>query len=70
MTEPERLLKPAEVADLLGVPVQTLYAWRQKGYGPRAARVGRHLRWREVDVRAWVIEQLDDPEVIKKRRAR
>lgn len=44
----------AEVAAYLRVPVETLYAWRKRHYGPPAARVGRHLRYDPADVRAWV----------------
>ncbi|MEU2400293.1 helix-turn-helix domain-containing protein [Streptomyces pseudogriseolus] len=43
-----------DVADLLGVPVETVYQWRRKGTGPRGFRVGRHLRFDPEDVRAWV----------------
>lgn len=43
-----------EVAAYLNVPVTTLYQWRVTGAGPRAARVGRHLRFRRVDVDAWL----------------
>ena len=49
-----RLLWADEVAGLLGVPVKTLYQWRYKGIGPAGVRVGRHLRYRAVDVEAWV----------------
>lgn len=58
---PERLWGVDDVAAYLGVPVQTLYGWRTKGYGPPARRVGKHLRYRPVDVRTW-FEALD-PEV-------
>jgi excisionase family DNA binding protein len=44
----------AEVAAYLRVPVETLYAWRKRGHGPPAARVGRHLRYDPADLRAWV----------------
>ncbi len=44
---------PTEVADLLRVPVKTLYQWRYHGKGLRAYRVGRHLRCRWEDVEAW-----------------
>ncbi|PRY30253.1 helix-turn-helix transcriptional regulator [Pseudosporangium ferrugineum] len=44
----------AEVAMYLCVPVETLYAWRKRRYGPPAARVGRYLRYDPDDVRAWV----------------
>jgi excisionase family DNA binding protein len=46
-----------DVAEYLRVPVQTLYQWRKRKYGPPAARVGRHLRYDPADVRAWFIEQ-------------
>lgn len=48
------LLAPDEVADYLGIPAQTLYAWRYRGVGPRSIKVGRHLRWRRSDVDAWL----------------
>jgi excisionase family DNA binding protein len=48
----------AEVAMYLRVPVETLYAWRKRRYGPPAARVGRHLRYDPADVRAWVKGQV------------
>jgi predicted DNA-binding transcriptional regulator AlpA len=56
---PERFLTPAQLADLLGVPVQTLYQWRYLGTGPPGFRVGRHLRYDPVAVRRWVDEQTD-----------
>lgn len=46
-----------QVAAYLGVPVGTLHNWRLKGYGPRAARVGRDLRYAWADVDAWVEAQ-------------
>jgi excisionase family DNA binding protein len=42
-----------ETARYLGVPVQTLYAWRKKRTGPPAARIGKHLRYEADAVRAW-----------------
>ncbi len=53
-TKPRRMATPAEVADYLQVPVKTLYQWRYRGDGPRAFRVGRHLRYRWEDVEAWL----------------
>lgn len=43
-----------EVAEYLGVPVQTVYIWRTKGTGPRAIKVGKHLRFRASDLDAWL----------------
>jgi excisionase family DNA binding protein len=48
-----RLLS-VEVADVLGVPVRTLYQWRHKGVGPLGLRIGRHLRYRAADVSEWI----------------
>jgi excisionase family DNA binding protein len=48
-----------DVANYLQVPVQTLYSWRVQGYGPRARRIGKHLRYRPEDVTTW-LDQLDD----------
>lgn len=56
-TTPETLWEIEQVAAYLGVPVQTLYAWRKRGYGPPAGRVGRHLRYDPAAVRAWFAEQ-------------
>jgi excisionase family DNA binding protein len=49
-----RLLSVDEVADVLGVPVRTLYQWRHKGVGPLGLRIGRHLRYRAADVSEWI----------------
>lgn len=46
-----------EVSEYLGVPVDTLYAWRYRGVGPRSAKVGRHVRYRWEDVERYVDEQ-------------
>ncbi|PBC62916.1 DNA-binding protein [Streptomyces sp. Tue6028] len=51
---PARYLTPLDVAELLGVPIETVYQWRRKRTGPRGFRVGRHLRYDPDDVRAWV----------------
>ena len=44
-----------DVANYLGVPKQTIYSWRQTSYGPKAFRVGKHLRWRAKTVIAWTL---------------
>ncbi len=49
-----RLLSTDEVARLLVVPVTTLYTWRYKGTGPKAFKVGKHLRYRLADVMEWL----------------
>jgi excisionase family DNA binding protein len=54
------LATPMEVSEYLGVPVATLYQWRHRGVGPRAHKLGRHLRYRWAEVEAWVDEQATD----------
>jgi hypothetical protein len=39
------------------VPKATLYQWRYVGIGPKAGRVGRHLRYDPADVIAWFRQQ-------------
>ena len=54
----DRLWTPEDVSAYLGgVPVTTLYQWRYKSIGPKSRRVGRHLRYKPEDVRAWVEKQ-------------
>ncbi|MEO3780382.1 helix-turn-helix domain-containing protein [Micromonospora sp. B11E3] len=52
-TPTERLWSVTDVSAFLGIPVGTLYQWRHRRIGPRASRVGRHLRYDPADVRAW-----------------
>lgn len=54
MVAEDRLWSVHDVSYYLGVPVQTLYSWRGQGKGPDARRVGRRLRYRPEDVKAWV----------------
>lgn len=53
----EKLLSVSEVADYLGIPVNTLYQWRHKNTGPKAFRVGRFLRYDPAAVRGWLTDQ-------------
>ena len=50
-----------ELAEYLGVPVKTIYEWRQSGRGPVGVRIGRHLQFRLSDVETWVDGQRDAP---------
>lgn len=54
-----KYLTTEQVAEYLQVPVSTLHQWRYLGKGPRAARVGKHLRYRRSDVDAWFDKQTD-----------
>jgi DNA-binding transcriptional MerR regulator len=46
-----------DVSAYLRVPTQTLYAWRKRGTGPPAARVGKYLRYDPDAVRDWFHRQ-------------
>jgi predicted DNA-binding transcriptional regulator AlpA len=59
----ESLLFIEDVAEWTGIPVQTLRWWRQHGKGPKSAKVGARVRYRESDVQAWLDDQFDaDPQ--------
>lgn len=53
----DRLWTPDDVSAYLGVPIGTLYRWRCAGTGPRALRIGKHLRYLAEDVYQWAKEQ-------------
>ncbi|MFI9027225.1 helix-turn-helix transcriptional regulator [Streptomyces sp. NPDC053560] len=59
-TLPERFLTPVDLADLFGVPIETVYQWRRKHTGPRGFRVGKHVRYDPEVVRLWVTEQMSE----------
>ena len=43
-----------ELADYLGIAKQTLFRWRQSGYGPAWMRIGpRIIRYNVSDVTEW-----------------
>ncbi|WP_027344835.1 helix-turn-helix domain-containing protein [Hamadaea tsunoensis] len=46
-----------DVSAYLGVPVETLYAWRKKRTGPPSGRVGKYLRYDPEQVRTWFHDQ-------------
>jgi predicted DNA-binding transcriptional regulator AlpA len=56
----DRLWSVHDVSAYLGIPVGTLYAWRSAGTGPPARRLGKRLRYRPSEVRAWVEDQPTD----------
>lgn len=51
-----RMLSSREVAAILSIPERTVRdKWRE--WGLPAYRIGKHLRWRERDVYAWIDRQ-------------
>ena len=59
MESTERLMTPAEVSEMLGIPINTLYRWRVRGEGPTGYRLGRHVRYRRSTVEAWLETHTD-----------
>ena len=53
------LVSVDELAEYLGVPIRTIYDWRQTGHGPCGIRIGRHLKFAVSDVTAWLDTQRD-----------
>ncbi len=54
---PDRLMSPNDLAGYLGVPVKSIYRWREHREGPPGFRVGRHVRFRRQDVEDWLDQQ-------------
>ena len=50
----DRLLTLKQCADLLQIPLVTLYQWRHKGQGPPSVRLNGTIRVRESDLEAWI----------------
>jgi len=48
------LLSTFQAADYLGVPRETLAVWRMRKTGPRYSKIGRHVKYRQADLDAWV----------------
>lgn len=57
MPQIEKLIRVPEVAELTGISEDTLRHWRSRGTGPRSARLGRRIVYRESEVVAWIEAQ-------------
>lgn len=55
----EKLIGVEELAELLDVPVRTVYAWRTRGVGPRGIRVGGAVKYEPSEVRRYLDAQAD-----------
>jgi DNA-binding transcriptional MerR regulator len=53
----DELMTLVEVAEVLRVPQATLRYWRYLGTGPGSFKIGRHVRYRRVDVVTWLRDQ-------------
>lgn len=50
----DEFLTAEELHQLCKVPLGTVYQWNHRGTGPKALKIGRHLRFRRSDVDAWL----------------
>ncbi|MFC4036536.1 helix-turn-helix domain-containing protein [Streptomyces polygonati] len=55
---PDRYLTPEDIAEMFGVPKETVYGWRKKHTGPPGFRVGRHIRYDPTAVHAWAAQRM------------
>lgn len=55
----EQWLTPKDICTQLQIPEQTFYQWRVKHLGPRAYRIGRHLRVSRSDFNLWLSSRLE-----------
>lgn len=46
-----------EASGQLRIPVETLRTWRKAGKGPRSAKIGKRIVYRQGDLDAWIDEQ-------------
>lgn len=50
------LMTIPQVAGVLGVPDRTLRYWRYRGTGPKAIKVGRHVRYQRAEIERYLRE--------------
>ena len=56
--DPDQLLTEPDVAELIGVHVETLIRWRKSGTAPKHLLISsRWIRYRRSDVDAWMEAQ-------------
>lgn len=55
----ERLWRPKDLAEYLGMSVDAVHIMRSRGKLPLGVKIGARLYWRPEDVRAWVDQNLE-----------
>jgi predicted DNA-binding transcriptional regulator AlpA len=56
--ENDRLMTPSQLAEMLSLPLASIYDMRYRGTGPRAIKLtGKALRFRLSDVESWLKER-------------
>jgi excisionase family DNA binding protein len=59
LEKPFQLLTIEEAAELLRTPVSTLRYWRHMNKGPKAARIGGRIMYRQDDLESWIEQQFN-----------
>ncbi len=54
------LWTPADLTHHLSIPLATLYKWRTTGEDPPGFKIGKHLRFDQTEVVAWLHALRDD----------
>lgn len=54
------VLSPAQLAEVLRVPVKTVYLWNSAGTGPQITRLGKHIRFHRDHVTSWLAQRAGD----------
>ncbi|MGA2093105.1 MAG: helix-turn-helix domain-containing protein [Sedimentisphaerales bacterium] len=63
-----QLISPKHLAEILDIPVDTIYKWRQLNKGPRSVKIGERLiRYRIADVEKWLEILNIEPQTIAQR---
>ena len=50
----KRMLSSSELSEMTQIPERTLDQWAYLRKGPAFVKIGRHRRYRESDVEAWL----------------
>lgn len=58
-TGPYTLKLIDEAAEFLRTPVNTLRFWRHQGIGPKSAKVGGRIMFRQIDLENWLNAQFE-----------
>jgi hypothetical protein len=54
------LLTIDDLSNAIRTPVKTLRHWRENGYGPKSAKIGRRVLYRRSDVELWLARAFND----------
>ena len=55
----EKLFSYTEIAEMLGIPLSSLYRYKREGTGPETISVGRHYRVSRTALDKWLSENTD-----------